>query len=525
MSAFHSPAPSVTIVNAFADPYENAVATARTCYSSHGIVYPEDVGKKPDLRDRVAATVYEAGHHTTLQHAHVQFAIVNVSRHFIWSFLHSHPFYNSEQVSQRYVRVDPGAMTVPPLRREARAIYERTLALQTEAYERLTAMLTPTVETLYFDLFPSRAPHPKRDNQAHSLARRWIPKKSMEVARYVLPVATHAYLYHTINVLTLMRYHRLCRQVDTPTETQQVVGAMVAAVLALDPQLEKILETPLPLEASLEYAFWQAWRDGTGKQSPAFRQEFDAGLDGRVSKLVSSKPDNEALLAQAVREVLGVPAATMPDEEAIALVLDPARNAYYGEAMNVTSMSKLTRTLHHPAYTFRKKLSHTADSQDQRHRMTPGSRPMLTAYLTEEPDYITPALILENPAATAFYDETMDRTWEGIQALRDLGVSEEYVAYLLPNAVSIRFTESGDLMALHHKLRMRLCYNAQEEIFAASRDEALQIGEVNPIIGRHLGAPCTLRHAAGVKPFCPEGDRYCGVPVWRLPIADYERVL
>ena len=33
-------------------------------------------------------------------------------------------------------------------------------------------------------------------------------------------------------------------------------------------------------------------------------------------------------------------------------------------------------------------------------------------------------------------------------------------------------TESADLASLHHKLRMRLCYNAQEEIWRASLDEA-----------------------------------------------------
>jgi len=80
-------------------------------------------------------------------------------------------------------------------------------------------------------------------------------------------------------------------------------------------------------------------------------------------------------------------------------------------------------------------------------------------------------------------------------------------------------------MGLHHKLRMRLCYNAQEEIFAASKDEAIQIAQVNPRIGGYLGAPCTLRQNAGTRPFCPEGDRYCGVPVWKLQIADYQRVL
>jgi hypothetical protein len=72
---------------------------------------------------------------------------------------------------------------------------------------------------------------------------------------------------------------------------------------------------------------------------------------------------------------------------------------------------------------------------------------------------------------------------------------------------------------------MRLCYNAQEEIFLASKDEAIQIAEANPEIGQYLGAPCTLRYAAKARPFCPEGDRYCGVPVWNLEIADYERVL
>lgn len=510
------------MINTFAQPYENAVATARTCYSASGLILPAEVSLKPELRDRIAHSIYEAGHHTTLQHAHVQFGLENVSRQFIWTFLHAHPFYNSEQVSQRYVRVAPDQMAVPPLSGQALAVYERTIQQQTSAYQQLIQLLTPTVERFYFQLFPNRAPSPRRDQQAHPLARRWIPKKSMEVARYVLPVATFAYLYHTVSVLTLLRYYRMCRQFDAPHETQIVVQSMIDALLAVDPQLQKILEEPLPLEQTLEYPFWQSARP---HDAAAFRQEFDAELAGHVSKLVSWKPDNEALLANAVREVLGLPRAALDDAAAVALALDPRQNPYFGESLNVTTLSKLTRTLHHPSYTFRKKLSHTADSQDQRHRTTPASRPLLTAYLTPEPDYITPDLLRHNDAAVVLYAETMARTWEGIADLRRLGVPDEFAAYLLPNAVAIRFSESADLMALHHKLRLRLCYNAQEEIFAASRDEALQIAAVNPLIGQYLGAPCRLRHAAAVSPFCPEGDRYCGVPVWKLAIADYERTL
>ena len=127
--SFISAEPKVTLVNTFHQPFDNAVATARTCYSSKGIITSGQVAgdgldeeKQEDRRqkrDDLARSIYKAGHHTTLQHAHFQFAIENVSRQFIWSFLHSHPFYNSEQVSQRYVTVNPTQMAMPPLNREA----------------------------------------------------------------------------------------------------------------------------------------------------------------------------------------------------------------------------------------------------------------------------------------------------------------------------------------------------------------------------------------------------------------------
>jgi hypothetical protein len=49
-------------------------------------------------------------------------------------------------------------------------------------------------------------------------------------------------------------------------------------------------------------------------------------------------------------------------------------------------------------FTFAKKISHTADSQDQRHRMTPASRPILSGhFVPDQPDYITPILIRQTP--------------------------------------------------------------------------------------------------------------------------------
>jgi hypothetical protein len=311
---------------------------------------------------------------------------------------------------------------------------------------------------------------------------------------------------------------------------------MVDELLRVDPDYARLLGEPLPLAETLEHRFFVtaaagaaaqevATPFGTAPEQAASADEFDAELDGLTSRLVARKTDNEAILAQAVREVLGTTRARLSDDEAIALVLDPARNTYLAEPLNLTTIGKLTRCLVHPGYTFRKRLSHTADSQDQRHRLTPASRPCLPAYLSRDPDVVTPALIMMVDRARRLYDETMARTWTAIGTLRQRGLADEFAAYLLPNAVALRFTESADLAALHHKLEMRLCYNAQEEIWRASLEEARQIAAVEPRIGCHLLPPCTIRRHAGVAPVCPEGKRFCGVRVWDLDLAEYERLL
>ena len=518
-SGFLSAPPKVRLVHAFDRPYENVVATARTCYSAKGIVSEDQASARPDRRDALAKSIYGAGHHTTFQHAHFQFALENVSRQFLWTFLHSHPFYNSEQVSQRYVEVGRGQYAIPPLGPPERELYERTARRQQDAYARLTELLTPLAAERYFGIFPGRT---RGDGRARFAGA--IQKRAQEIARYVLPVATFSYLYHTVSGITLFRYWRLCESMDAPAEQREVVGRMVEEVLRHDPLYAAILEEPLPLEETPEFAAFRSLADArpAGRE---FREEFDRELGGRVSRLVDWKANNEEVLASAVREILGVPRAALSDDAAILQVLDPSRNRILGETLTLTTHDKLSRALFHPNYTFRKKLSHTADSQDQRHRMTPASRPALPAYLSEEPDYVRPMLVADLPEADDLYRRTMEETWSAIAELRQRGVPDEFAAYLLPNAVAIRFTESADLLNLHHKFAMRLCYNAQEEIWRASLDEALQIREINPRIGPWLLPPCTLRHHAGVRPVCPEGDRFCGVTVWKQEPKDYVRTL
>ncbi len=520
----------VRLVAAFPKPVDVAVAAARTCYSSAGIVEPAVVAGEALLdpeaqakawarRDALARSLYLAGHHTTFQHAHFLFAVEGVSRQFVWSFLHAHPFANSEQVSQRYVPVAAEAVYEPPsLPEGAKWSYRSTVSQLHQAYSQLVQALAPVAEAELLARFPTWKRHPQR------LARQ-TQRKAQEVARAVLPLATLTSLYHTVSCLTLFRYRRLCAQADVPEETQAVVEAMVGEALRWDPNLGKLFQEPIPLEETPEYRCFYEFHGGH-PQPAQFRQAFDRELQGLSSRLISYGRNNQEAVGAAVRAVLGLTESQLPTPAAIGLLLDPGRNTLLGEELNLTTLSKLSRALHHAHYTFAKKLSHAADSQDQRHRLTPAARPLLWAVVDGEPDVVTPKLVQHaGGKALALFEDAVNRAWEGAGKLLQAGARREQALYLLPNALAIRFVESADLLNLHHKHRMRLCYNAQEEIWQACWEEAEQITEVDPEIGRWLLPPCAIRKAAGKSPICPEGDRFCGVAVWRLERKNYRRLI
>jgi hypothetical protein len=308
----------------------------------------------------------------------------------------------------------------------------------------------------------------------------------------------------------LHRLHRMVNTGDAPYETGVVIGEMVRQVRDCDPFFfEKVGPGPIDGADVPETGF-----PGARSGGDAYAAAFDARLNGRWSRLRDASAESEAIVAEAVRAVFGLTAAELPDDDALDRVMNPARNRYRLDVLNVSYHSPLMRALHHATYVFEKRLSHTADSQDQRHRMVPASRPLMTFADTQTPDYITPRLIAANPRARAVYDCAMREAWTAKNRLLELGVPLEFALYVLPNAKTLRFVESGSLLALLHKWTLRTCFNAQEEIFLASMDEVEQVRAVHPRLGRHIGPPCVIRNGL-IAPRCTEGTHFCGVPVWR----------
>jgi thymidylate synthase ThyX len=498
--------PRITLRNAFSHPFDSAIAAARTCYSPR-LIHPDEITDKQRLN--IAAATFYSGHHTVYQHAHFEFGVENVSRQFVWSFLHAHPFYNSEQQSQRYVRLDRAQAYIPPASlffdEGSRILYEAAIA-RAWAYNRdLSALLVTDARNILNEIWHvGPMSHAKRIQKIE----RFAEKRAIEIARYVLPLAAFTMMVHTLSGIVLHRLWRMCSASDTPSEARAVIGEMVAQVRQLDPQFFERFGTA-PMEELPE------WKEVAAGAAPGdgFAREFDTRLEGKTSRLLDYSPNAARVMAESYRAVVGLTEAACSDAEAIDRLLNPARNLYRLETLNVGVHAPMMRALQHANYTFAKKISHTADSQDQRHRMVPGSRPLLTLADTREPDYVTPRLLAQNPRAKALYERAMQDAWSAKNQLLDRGVPPEIALYVLPNAKAIRLVETGSLLHLLHKWTMRTCFNAQEEIYNASMDEIAQLREVQPELSRYIGPPCHLR--AGITtPICTEGSHFCGVKVW-----------
>lgn len=498
--------PRVTLRNAFLHPYDSAIAAARTCYAPR-LIQPEEITEKQ--RINIGAATFYSGHHTVYQHAHFEFGLENISRQFVWSFLHAHPFYNSEQQSQRYVRLDRAQAYIPletdKFRATERAIYERTVARAWVFYRELGQVLEPEAKQILSDIWHiGPMSHPRRLEKIKNAAG----KRSIEVARYVLPVAAFTTMVHTVSGIVLHRLWRMQAACDTPAESRLVIGQMVDRVREIDPQFfDRFAIEPLT-----DLPEWTAAKEGGDGE--IFAREFDAQLESCTSKLIDYSPNALKVAASAYRAVLGHAERDCSDADAIDRLLNPARNPYRREWINIGVHAPLMRALQHANFTFAKKISHTADSQDQRHRMIPGSRPLLTLADTRTPDYITPMLIQNNPRAREIYDTAMTEAWTAKNELIDRGVPMEIALYLLPNAKAIRLVETGSLLHLLHKWTMRTCFNAQEEIYQSSMEEIEQLCEIFPQLAPYVGPPCFLR--AGITtPICTEGSHFCGVKVWQ----------
>ena len=438
-------------------PSNVAVSAARTCYFPNGIVTPEK-SEEWSRKDDLLNGIFKGGHHTTLQHTHITMLISGMSRHLIWRLLHGHPYYNSEQVSQRYAKMKIESFVYPEAgeRSEWEAFYKARF----EDYEKLIETLLPDVEAVV----------PK-------FRRKDSMKKAQEMARYVLPVGMSAYLYHTVNIITLLRYIAVAKTMPEAREEAMAFADQLAEQLvALDVSLEPLVKHAREAE-------------------PVF-PEFD--MEGLKARIGAGSDKVK------VYDVVG--------DAAFAV------NENYADVLRYSQMLPDSGVL--GGFSTYMKLSLSADAQNQRHRRSPAVRPALEAGY--ERSFYVPPIIAKNPEALALYNASVTASYDFFEAQRGLlGFGE--AAYALANAHEIELVERNDFTSFHHKAQMRLCYNAQEEIFDIVYEQVKQLRAAGVPGSEELLPPCATRFKMKIRPTCPEGDHFCGIKVWKFDFNDYKR--
>src|SRR5690606_28206336 len=150
-------------------------------------------------------------------------------------------------------------------------------------------------------------------------------------------------MVHTISGNTQHRLRRMAVAGDTPWAAREVTERMDARVGEVDPfSFDSVGCERRPLEQLPEITSTKP-----NARGEAFYCDFDRQLNGRVSRLVDWSPNAEETVAEAVRTTFSLTREELSDDEAIARVLDPARNRYRLEVMNVSYHSPLMRSLHH----------------------------------------------------------------------------------------------------------------------------------------------------------------------------------
>ena len=438
-------------------PSDLAVSAARTCYFPNGVVRPEkssDWKRKDDLLQGI----FKGGHHTTLMHTHVTMMITGMSRHLIWRLLHAHPYYNSEQVSQRYAKMKIDNFVYPKDGDTLR--WETFYKQRFEDYEALIEILLPDVEAVV----------PK-------FRRKDSRKKAQEMARYVLPGGMSAYLYHTVNIITLLRYIAVAKVMpECRKEALEFADIVSRYLIELDPSMAPLVEH--------------------ARQAHPVFPVFDMQEQKRRIGVKDEKVK--------VYDVVG--------DAAFAV------NENYADVLRYSQMLPDSGVL--GGFSTYVRLSLSADAQNQRHRRSPAVRPALET-MYERAFYIPP-IVAKNEKALALYRRSVEASYDFFETQRDrLGFGE--AVYALPNAHEIELVERNDFTSFHHKAQMRLCYNAQEEIFDIVYDQVKQLRAMNIAGAEELLPPCATRSKMKIRPTCPEGDHFCGIKVWKLEFEDYKR--
>ena len=457
-------------------PRNISVASARGCYSKRTILSEEC--EKWSKSDDLLIDLLQAGHTTTLEHYHITLNIEDVTRHFVWRYLHSFPFYSTDQQSQRYVEMQVENFYIP------NELSEEDKKQWKEFYKNIFKNYKLINEKLE-NLFDTKSVVKLNKQQEKNKN-----KKAMEFGRYILPLGQLTKMKYTINFITMLRLigflSSLNEQDECFYEAKIFANKLESLLIHKDLRLFNIIQ-----KAKEEY-----------KSILPLSKNYEIDYKSKFEKF---KTTTSSLISHNL-------------------------NILNTKGINKTNNFKFNPLLQNindmEDFVVEHLVSHSCDSQNQRHRTTKGFRPILKDYFDLlEDKYYLPNIIKSNKELHDIYINNMNYIYDFFNKYKKL-YGFHIALYLLPNAQKVYFIEKNFMSQFEHKAQKRLCYNSQEEIFHMTKDilKELKDNGVN-LENYDLKAPCHINNKYNIKPTCPEGDRFCGTKVWKLSLEEMKRLI
>ena len=461
------------------NPRRLTVSAARGCYSSRPIK-PEECEEwktQNTNTDDLLRDLYIAEHNTTQEHSHFSFEIKGVSRHFIWRYLHGFPFYSTDQQSQRYVKMKVENFHIPEfLSDDDKILWKNYYEKCFSSYEDITKELEKT-----FD----------ENKMLNKQQEKRKMGKTIEFARYVIPLGQLSFLTYTINFITAVRligYLSNLKEINECSQEANLFAKMLEEkVLEIEPKVKPIID--------LAKKDFTAIVDNLFNVEIPYKERFDVLEKERNVNIIS---DNFDVFNK--------------------LNIKPNNNYKFSPVVPNFNML--------PSFDTEILCSHSCDSQNQRHRTSDGYRPELKSYYYElKTKYYTPDILNYTDKLKLMYHTQIKEMYDFFNIMRDkYGFNN--VIYLLPNSQYVYFIEKNKLSYFSHKAQKRLCFNSQEEIFNLTKKQVLDLSKKIDINEFNLIPPCSVNNKYGIKPTCPEGDRFCGIKVWKIPtVSELNRII
>ncbi len=427
-------------------PEDSASHAAKTCHQDS---LPA-LGERIDVRRSTFAT----GHHTTIQHFYLTFAIDGIAVGDVTFGLHLvSPFYNSDQRSGRFCAK---MFLEPDFDRIMNYIYAFWPQLGAGQPQEILSYLRKGINLFQANISAAeklarQLIAQERPRASAGYLEKNAPNIAQEQTRMFIPIVFPTGLDFTINLSALAALHAAAW---TP-QLKHITGLMVKEVRAKWPEISYMFNR--------EYRLM--WWPETQKHwfSPV-----------RIKYQPRVQLDHLD-----VNDCFQLPA---PE------IMHPIDQLHFRPEQMENSVYGIKTCV---------QLSVATMGQDQRHRTIARGLPKFTG------DFYLPPILrllgLENSAKDLMTD------W-----LRLAGkglLPRTLVTILAPYGAIVAYKKSGSFNALAHEQAKRLCWCAQEEIYHLSRLLRAQVrnraGKNSELLG--LFEPACLKNGV-----CIEGSRYCG---------------